>query len=418
MSDFKRRDIINYFNNSHIEQQKKLYSVENFSNKLMIDFFEFAKKYDVDTNIDKDIKINIPKFFSTTNENFVFRDNIYSTIDLIFKAFLEVYENVLIADDTSDYYERSALICKAKISKSFVDFNNESGVAALLETVRTKNVKILIIGTEQVYNATKDNIIKIISNCPALVVVNDHKNFLNDIDFLNNYKNVILIKSIASGLGNTTVAFSSNDLNREMKYLTNHQDISLLNKLQLLYSISGIEESKVNDNAVEATEKPVENIDDKAKKQDSKDSKKEEVVEEKKIKDKEETENKADVKVEDKKTDLTGNSVPKPVKAIVEEVEEEVYEPVLMPGSRQSLISEVTKFEFISVFSSNQVHIYILSKTPLHSRLVENGILLKKYNSSGGEIIRLNAENTSQNIKILKIINEVSKRRKISDDFI
>ncbi len=441
MSDFKRRDIINYFNNNHIEQQKKLYSVENFSNKKLEDFFNFAKNYDLEKNIDREINISIGKYFNTTNEHCLWRENIYCAIELIFKAFLEVYESVLIADDVSSYYERSALVYKAKSAKTLVNFSSADSIDVLLETIRNKNAKIVVLSTQYQQNAIKNEYItKVLENSPALVVIDDYSNFLTDIDFLNKYENVILLKSIDTGFAKATVLFSSNDVNREMKYLTNFSDINILSKLQLLNSIKidSIEvDQKVSSDIAEKLEKfassytenkkehkSVEKVKIKNEVQPEEKAEEPKTKEDKALEQTDATENNIDKEkeTEDNKNNLAKEKTTEEVKKnstakeVVEE-EEPVYEPVLIPENRQSLINELTKFSFVSIFSSNQIHVYILSKVPIHSRLLENGILLKKYNSSNGEILRLTIDHTTQNKKILKTINEVSKRKNVILDF-
>lgn len=440
MSEFKRRDLLNYFNNKHIEEQKKLYNNVGFSDCFKNDFFDFVISNNMlnksINELESEIDKNSAKILNINQQNILVRPNIYNAIELIFNATLDLYESVCATDNSIDFYEKSVFVNKGKFTIISMDFT-ESEVQNVINTIRSKNTKVFILCTKKINEEDKvsiDIVEKIVRECSALVVIDDFYSEFKDDSYLalaNKYDNVILIKSfykLDEVKNNTSVFIVSNrNIIDNLKNFTNYCDIDMFAKINLLFSFNcilhynsesiqkNIKASQiVTDKKDEISNNVPIDFDDISMQDEVLKNVNEQIKEQQEIsfvvdneelnQSEEELKVKVDINISDVVIDDGKYNI-------------ESYEPNLSNGDRQSLIDEVTKFGFISIFSSNPTHVYILSKTPIYMNLVDNNIILKKYHSSNGEIIRLNIDSTKQNIKVLKVLNEINQTRKIYDVF-
>lgn len=410
MSEFKRRDITNYFNDRHVTNQKSEYDFNVLSNEIkssMIEYLSNTKDISYN-NVKNEIIKQCTSIFGLTHENILFRNNFYDSIDLIFKIFLELYENVVVSDNANDFYQKNVLVNKGKFSKIFIDYNDYDFEDSVINSAKSKNAKILILSTKGVGKQIDyDHLSKICSSLSCLILVDDFENKIQNnvlLEIISKYENIVFLKGINNSdkVDLITSFIISNKENISLlNNFTNYLDIDLFSLINIMINING-EKKDIEIKVEKEVEKEVkqEQINDEVAKIVAEQTKEKNIVENNK------NINNTDILLSSDDTYITP-AIDDNFKNIIEN-----YESSLIAGSRFSLIGEVTKFNFISIFSSNSTHVYILSRTPIFSNLTENGIVLKKYNSSNGEIIRLIVDNFSQNKKILNILFEISQKRK------
>ncbi len=431
MNDYKRRDLLNYLNNDHFEIQKQQYDEDSYSKNLDNSFFEYLINSNLlnksHAQIDSEIVQKCSDIFKSNKEQILVRSNIYDAIDLVFKANLELYENVLVSDMADSYYERCVNVNRGRFSRVYVDFNDSNSAMSLMNTSRLKNAKILVISTSSSVGRVQvfETIKSVIENTHALVIIDDTNNELDSLDFiwfLENYNNVIVIKSSLKLRkminDNTAFIISNREIIEDLTSLTNYSDINMLNKSYILFSLVSYNMSDLS-----TTSDIISSIENQKNELSQKEivetANTVEVNETYENKDFDEVNEDSELNKKSEKLDYLDNNKTSREKVVkkkeVRELDEDDYEPNLIFESKQSLIAEIGRFDFVSIFSSNAHHVYIVVKKPIHGTLLDNGIILKRYNSSNGEIIRLNIENTNQNIKVLKIINRISKTIKPID---
>ncbi len=414
MSEYKRRDLNNYFKDGYIEEQKQLYKSGSLKDVNNRDFLNFIVKNDYFDKsleeLDENILNQCSSIFNVNKSNLLIRPNFYEAIDSIFETILEIYESVVITGNSDKFYERNVLINKGKVFNFNTDFKM-SDVSPLSSKIRSTNAKALVISTR--VNTSGDLvpvefIENVIRSSPCLVILDDFYNDYDSLEYVKlvaKYSNVLIIKSFYCvdylKFATNTFLISDKNILNNIYSLSNYFNTGIFEKTHLSFILNSIKEGDSTDKT-EVTQSKVDldeliensnNIDEISENDNSKD------------------EDKQDLKTEVIKAVMEEI----PTKKSKEDEEVVVYEPNLKSGDKEDLINEVTKFEFISIFSSNDTHVYILSRTPIYLNLVEHGIILKKYNSSNGEIIRLTIDSTKQNNEILKIIKEIASTRRIFD---
>ncbi len=452
MSELKRRDLINYFNDRHLAIQKNQYDFNMLTGELrnkMINYLTNTRDIS-HKGLNTKILNTSSDMFGVGTHYITYRASFYDSIDLVFKAFLELYENVMVTDNASDFYQKYILTNKGKYIKTYVDFKESDVADNLISYTRNKNIKILIVSTQGLKDiVTIETLQRILFESNCLVMIDDfHNNIKNEdlMTLVSVHSNVIILKSIYERNKHdvlTSFVFSNEENINILNSFVNYLDIDIFNLISIYLNLDDNENTSaepVLDSPVETRTETIveeqppkeekyvnhakdllnEKLNSKVQIQDEVSKIVNDSLNEKAVDDKN-----AELKfLEDIKLDNTSILLEKegvynaPIinktsnetnKEIMDKVE--AYTPNLLPGSRYSLIGELTKYNFISIFSSNSTHVYILSKTPIHHNLTESGLVLKKYNSSNGEIIRLTIDNNSQNIRVLKVIYEISLKR-------
>lgn len=417
MDNNKRRDLLNYFENKYKDKQKKYFNISKYSSDIAISFVNFlssTRLLEKDEDfLDEKLQSVCVDAFNIKKENILIRTNIFDAINIIIKTYIELYENVLIEESIFELYEKFVLVNKARVYKTVIDYKNDLQANKLLDKIKYENIKMVLISSENI-----DYIYELTKNTQTIIVVEDFNNNIPNYKvkmFIEEFNNIFILKSIYNMSLNkndlTSFLFSDEINIFEMNCLTNYCDMNLITKIFIIYQLKTLKNNEYIDLLDEITnnkndciiENKIAEIEEESKEQ----------YKPLEIKDEENQNIDNDVnEIVEENTEKIIRDKPTDILEVMEE-----YTPNLIAGNRESLIEEFTKFKFINIFSSNLKDIYIESSTPIYSYILQGGIVLKKYNSSNGEIIRISIENTSQNIKVLKIINHIANTRKIYDVF-
>ncbi len=407
MDELKRRDLLNYFEDKRNKNEEEIYS--SLSQYNCNEFINFIIKDDIlnksNNEIEREVYEKCSSILDLKYENFLARANCNYAIDIILQTYLEVYEHVCTTKTCNTHYQRSTLVNKGKFSKLPVDIDSFDNVSTVIEMSRSLNTKVLVLSTK-VENS--DELVsprfieKIANNCPSLILVDDTFNAFTDktyTDLVDKYKNIVVLKSfkLHNDLFDKNTSFIVGDglLISHLKCLSHYLDFNIFNSASILLSLSKLNNEIIEMNyeleVIKSVAKKDFSIEQKVS---SKEEKKEETID----KVEEKIEEVVEEKDLDTKTDID-------IKTDIDTVVE---------FTRASLMEEACKFKFVSIFSSNSEHVYILTKVPIYPLLLENNIILKRYNASEGEILRLIIAHTKHNKKVLKILEEVASKLKPS----
>lgn len=445
MSNWIRRDLTQFVGNSQIDDTT---SFGNMGELFKIEFIDWTNVNNVFlsnyTNIKNDIINKSASLFGVKNFNIQFFASYNEAIDSIFKVFLEMYENVVITLPSNSLYEKYAVMNHGRIVNVQLENDIEDEYKNIIEEVRQKNAKIVFIHTDKYKNnkSVSYEIVKeIAKNMPNLVVVDDSKNLIDNDTFSKlsiELSNVIVIKSFANTKDFTSVngvfLLASKEVILDISSVL-EEHFSRIEALITLFALNNFMADKPFKNAIDFLENSKKLKEEQERVLHDKNDDTIDIIEEPFQNDEYENishvEDMLEQVVEEnyeileesaisdtfEETEVIDSPEPESPEENIEikKNTQKVYDdrPLkLVPNNRQSLIEEVTKFPFISIFSSNQTHVYILSRTEVYSTLLEEGIILKKYNSSQGEILRLTIDRTNENERVLNIFEDISDRVK------
>lgn len=457
MSDWIRRDLEKFVNTDILNQDEELSFFGKLPKKLKNGLIRWIEENDDFLSNQQNINTNIfsksSKILEVKEENVFFLPSIFNCVDCILKTFLEIYESVVLTTPTNPIYERFVHINRGRVIK--IPFNNdvEHEYLNVIDAVRSKNAKILFINTNNYENAKQlsiEIVEEIAVNMPKIIVIDDTQNNFIDNTYTKlvlQYENIIVLKSfsVTEGFEGIDGCFliSSKDIILDISSVTTKTIIKMDSVVTLfgLLNISGeiafkdykekqrsefIEdvfeqsEYEIDDKQINSNDIILEDNEDVLTEQENIDSSVDDTENEGENLEKEEPLETKNIKHEEDSNENENELIDSHLDNVIDGKNEEIIEDKtdeknlsevrenrLIENDRNSLIEEFTKFNYISIFSTNFNNVYILSTIRIYNKLVDEGIELKRYNSSQGEILRLTIERTSENEKILEILDDV-----------
>lgn len=425
MSNWIRRDLTQFAGKNQVDN---ITSFGNMGELFKIEFIDWTNVNNVFlsnyTNIKNDIINKSASLFGVKNFNVFFFASYNEAIDSIFKVFLEMYENVTITDPSDSLYEKYAVMNYGRIVKVPFQNDREDEYKKIIEEIRQKNAKIVFIHTDKYKNnksVSYEVVKEIAKNMPNIVVVDDSKNLINNDTYCKlttEFNNVIVIKSFKNTKDFTCAKgvflLASKEIILDISSVL-EEHFSSIEALVALFALNNVMAERPFKKAIDFLENAKKLKD---KKEDtspnSNDDINETIYENENIINVSEMLEQS-IEIDDaireelESREDTEKSIEEPIET--KKSTQKVYDdrPLkLIPNDRESLIKEVTKFPFISIFSSNQTHIYILSRTEVYNILLDEGVILKKYNSSQGEILRLTIDRTRENERVLNVFEDIA----------
>lgn len=418
MSDWIRRDLEQFVNNNGIGGVTNSSSSEKMPRLFKDNIAKWIKDdnvYSADSHLANAEAVNkCATFFGISNKNLLIFPSVLDSVDYILKTFLELYENVLLKEPCNEIFKDLVYVNRGKANSISVE-NINTQYLEIIEQIRAKNAKLLFISSR---TSISDNLIavdivkEIALKTPNIVVIDDSNNDFRNDTFTNlalNFKNIIIIKSFSetndfNSIKSSVIVASEEIISDINKIYNNHLDT--LTSMEMIFALEHV--------SLDIPFEEVVQIEQISKK---------EYVEAEKV-DNIEMQNEQidieDVEIEDNTSELSDILEEDEVKPIDSDDREltsnkdtSANRGRLIPGDRLSLINEITKYKFISIFSTNAANVYILSRIEIYNILVDEGINIKKYNSSQGEILRLTIDRTKENERILDVLDTIDERHMI-----
>lgn len=425
MSDWIRRDLEQFVNKGGT------FDVTSSSSSEMPRLFKdnIAKwikdddVYSADSNLANTEAVNkCATFFGISNKNLLIFPSVLDSVDYILKTFLELYENVLLKEPCNEIFKDLVYVNRGKANSISVE-NINTQYLEIIEQIRAKNAKVLFVSSR---TSISDSLIavdivkEIALKTPNIVVIDDSNNDFKNDTFTNlalNFKNIIIIKSFCAtndfnSIKSSVIVASEEIISDISKIYNNHLDI--LTSMEMIFALEHVGLDIPFEEVVQI-EQIYKKEYDEAEKIDN--------IETQEI-DNIQTQNEQidveDIEIEDNRSQLSETLKEDEMKSInsddselVSNKESSSSKDRLIPGDRLSLINEITKYKFISIFSTNATNVYILSRIEIYSILLDEGINIKKYNSSQGEILRLTIDRTKENERILDVLDTIDERHMI-----